>query len=231
MINIKTIASGSSGNCYSINDGDTKIMIECGIPFKQIQEAFSFKLSKVSGCLISHSHKDHCKATKEISRAGINCYMSKKTGEEIGVTGHRIHTFKTKEIFKIGTFKILPFSLQHDVENHGFLLQSNNGDKLCYITDSFYCRYQFSGVKYYLIECNYQADKLEKNIKAGVVPEAIRNRITRSHFEIENVKEFFRANDCSKIRQIHLIHVSGNNGDKELFKAEIQALTGKEVYI
>ncbi len=231
MIDIKQIASGSSGNCYKISDGDTTIMIECGIQFKKIREAFSFKLSKVSGCLISHSHLDHCRVTDKLLKAGIDCYLSESTRKSLGVSGHRVHIFKSKKIFKIGTFKMLPFPLQHDVENHGFLLQSKNGDKLCYITDSYYCRYKFKDVNYYLIECNYQAEKLEKNIKKGVVPAAIRNRVVKSHFELENVKEFFRTNDCSKIKQIHLIHISSNNGDKEFFKSEIQALTGKEVYI
>jgi len=230
MIDIKTIASGSTGNCYSISDSETTILIECGIQFKRIREAFSFKLSGVAGCLISHSHKDHCKVVEHISKAGIDCYLSAQTIKEINISGHRIHVFESKKIFTIGTFKILPFPLQHDVENHGFLLQSKNGEKLCYITDTFYCKYKFSGVNYYMIECNYYAPQLERNIKAEVVPEAIKNRIVKSHFELENVKEFFRSNDLNCVKQIHLIHISETNGDKESFKQEIQALTGKEVY-
>ena len=231
MIEIKTIASGSSGNCYSISDGDTQIMIECGIRFQLIQEAFSFQLSGFSGCLISHSHKDHCKAVERILKTGIDCYMSEKTRDEIGISGHRIHTFESKKIFTIGTFKILPFPLQHDVENHGFLLQSKKGEKICYITDTAYCKYKFSGVNYYMIECNYYLPQLEKNIKAEVVPEDIRNRIVKSHFEFENVKEFFRSNDLESVKQIHLVHISEVNGDDQYFREKIQELTGKEVYV
>lgn len=53
---IKVIASGSKGNCYLIDDGETKLLIECGIPFKQIQIGCDFKLSSVAACLVSHEH-------------------------------------------------------------------------------------------------------------------------------------------------------------------------------
>jgi len=232
MITIKTIASGSTGNCYRISDGITDIMIECGIRFREIQEAFDFELSCASGCLVTHEHQDHCKAVKQIIKAGINCFMSGGTAEALSLSGHRIKVQKPLEIFTVGTFKILPFPTQHDcAEPFGYLLQSKAGEKLLFITDSFYCKYKFQGINYYMVECNYSTKIIEENIKSGLVPEAIRNRIVKSHFELENVKEFFRANDTSKVNEIHLIHMSGNNSDIELFKSEIQAVTGKPVYI
>ena len=231
MIYIKTIASGSTGNCYRISDGETIIMIEAGIRFHQIREAFDFKLSEVSGCLCSHEHKDHSKAIKDVMKAGIDCYMSPGTARALKLSGHRLKIVRSKELFTVGTFKILPFNAQHDcAEPYGYLLQSKNGGKLVFITDSFYCKYRFKNVNIFAIECNYSKEILEENIKSGIVPEAIRNRIVKSHFELENVKEFFRVNDMSKVKQIHLIHISDNNGDKEFFKSEIQKLTGKETY-
>lgn len=232
MIDIKTIASGSTGNCYRISDGETIIMIEAGIRFSEIREAFDFKLSQVSGCLCSHEHGDHSKAIKDVMKAGIDCYMSLGTAKALKLSGHRLKTVRSKKLFTVGTFKIMPFNTQHDcAEPYGYLLQSKNGKKLIFITDSFYCRYCFSGVNYYMVECNYSKEILEENIKSGIVPEAIRNRIVKSHFELENVKEFFRANDLSKCDEIHLIHMSGNNADPEFFKIEIQKLTGRPVYI
>jgi len=232
MIEITTIASGSKGNCYKISDSTTTLLIEAGIRFPLIREGFSFKLSQVAGCLISHEHGDHSKAVKNVMKAGIDCYMSLGTARALKLSGHRLKIVRSKELFTVGTFKVLPFNAQHDcAEPYGYLLQSKNGEKLVFITDSFYCRYRFPGVNYYMVECNYSKDLLEKNIKSGIVPEAIRNRIVKSHFELENVKEFFRVNDMSKVKQIHLIHISQNNGDPELFKSEIQKLCGKPVYI
>lgn len=232
MLSVETIASGSSGNCYRIWDGQTNILIECGIRFREIREALDFQLSEISGCLVSHEHQDHCKAAKDIVKAGIDCYMSHGTAESLNLSGHRIKTVKPKQKFEVGTYTVLPFSTEHDaVEPLGFLIQSSNKTRLLYISDSYYCRYRFKNVGYFLVECNYAREILEENIKSGVTPPAIKSRILRSHFELENVKQFFKVNDLSGCREIHLIHISNDNGDPELFKSEIRKLTGKPVYV
>lgn len=53
---IKSIASGSSGNCYIISDGKTQLMLDCGITLKQIQKGCDFSLHEISGCFLSHGH-------------------------------------------------------------------------------------------------------------------------------------------------------------------------------
>lgn len=230
MIDIQVIASGSSGNCYKISDQSTSLLIEAGIRFRKIQEAINFKMSDISGCLISHSHLDHCRDTDKVLKVGIDCYLSEDTRKSLGVSGHRVHVYEALKIFEIGTFKILPFPVQHDAENHGFLIQSQNGGKLLFATDTYYLKYRFKGLTHIMIECNYSTDILEANIKDGVTPAQIRNRVLKSHFELENVKKFLLANDLSSVREIYLIHVSGTNGDKERFIEEIKEITGKPVF-
>ena len=61
-MDIKVLASGSSGNCYYVSDGDSPVLIECGLPWKQIQQGINFRTSELAGCLVSHEHQDHCKA-------------------------------------------------------------------------------------------------------------------------------------------------------------------------
>ena len=53
---IDIFASGSKGNSYRISDGETAILLECGISFKEIQQKTCFEISKLAGCLISHEH-------------------------------------------------------------------------------------------------------------------------------------------------------------------------------
>ena len=232
MLQIDAIASGSTGNCYRISDGESVLMIECGIRFRAIREAFNFQLSQVAGCLISHEHGDHAMAIRHIMKAGVDCYLSQGTAEALGISGHRVHAVESKTLFHVGSFKILPFDVRHDAaEPLGFLIQSDAGDKLLFITDSFYCPYCFSGVNYFMVECNYSLDILESNINTGTVPAAIKNRIITSHFELEKVKAFFDANDLTQCLEIHLIHLSGSNSDSYLFKSEIQKITGKPVFI
>jgi phosphoribosyl 1,2-cyclic phosphodiesterase len=228
-MDIQVLASSSRGNCYRISDGSTPLILECGIRFKEIQQKLNFRLSEIAGCLLSHEHLDHSKAVKDIMKAGIDCYMSQGTAEAIGVSGHRVRI--VKEQFRVGTWTILPFDTVHDaVEPLGFLLASGK-EKLLFATDTSYIRYRFKGLTHIMIEANYQREILEHGVEEGLVPVVVRNRIRRSHFDLNHLKEFFRANDLSKLQGVWLLHLSDGNSDEGQFKREIQEIVGKPVYI
>lgn len=232
-MDIKVLASGSKGNSYLISDGNTPLLIEAGIPYKRIQQDLNFKTSEIAGCLVSHSHADHSKAVADLLKAGIDIYASYETFDALLLDGHhRAYPIKPLQPFNIGTWAILPFETQHDCLGAlGFLLASKTGEKVLFITDSYYCKFKFTGLNYILIECNYALDILNKNLDAGRVPEALKKRVLTSHFSLENVKGFLKANDLTQVRQIHLLHLSDDNSDAERFRREIEALTGKPVYV
>lgn len=225
MINIKPIASGSKGNCYHLSDGKTSILIECGIPIKQIKKALNFDLNSVSGCLASHVHKDHSQSVKEIMKSGIGCYMGGAATGALDLGGaHRLNIMESKKCFEIGTFKILPFDLVHDVECFGFLIQSGD-EKILYISDTGYCKYKFSGLTHIMIECNHISELLKRNN-----PESWK-RVMRNHMSMDQVLGFLKANDLSRLREVWLMHLSDGNSDEELMKREVQKMAGVPVYV
>lgn len=233
MIDIKTLATGSSGNAYHISDGQTELLLECGIKFKDIQKATGFKTRHIKGCLLTHEHKDHSGGLKDVIRNGIDVYMSKGTAEAENVLNHhRVKVIEKFKDFRIGSWLIKPFDIEHDAaEPLGFFLQSDNGNRLLFITDSYYVKYRFPKLTHIMIECNYDLELLEHNIEIGRTPAFLRNRLLKSHFSLENVKDFLKANDLSSVEEIHLLHLSDSNSDEERFKREIQELTGKIVYV
>ena len=222
---IEVFGSSSKGNCYHVKN-ETSLLLDAGIPIKRIKQMLDFKLSSVKGVLITHQHMDHCSAVKDLVKAGVDCYMNQATQTALGVSGHRIKVIDPMEHFKIGEWSILAFPLEHDVDNLGYLL-SNGTEKIVYITDTYFCRYRFTGVTHILVECNHSYEILWRS-KLDL---SFKNRLLRSHFSLENVKEFFNANDLSKLQEIWLIHLSEANSDAELFKREIAELTGKIVHI
>lgn len=174
---------------------------------------------------------DHSKAVKNIMAAGINCFVSYGTGKALSLSGHRMKIVKAKTPFRIGTFQVMAFDVNHDAkEPTGFLIQSGK-EKLLFATDTFYLKYKFLNLTHIMLECNYSATILEQNIKSGAVHESLRKRIEMSHFSLENVIEFFKANDLSELKEIHLIHLSDTNSNSEIFKTEIQKLTGVPTFI
>jgi len=230
-MDIEAFASSSAGNCYHITDGKTRLLLDAGISYKEIQRRLNFKVSAMAGVLVTHEHMDHAKAVKDLMKNGIDCYMSAGTADVLGITGHRLKVVRAKRQFQLGTWTILPFDVQHDtLEPLGFLLASGS-EKLLYATDTYYLKYQFSGLTHLLIECNHSYEIIRAKADSGTLPLEQKNRLMRSHFSLENLKKFLLSNDLSRVQEIWLIHLSDRNSDAAQFKREIQELTGKLVII
>src|SRR5699024_10817212 len=125
--------SGSTGNAYHVDDGHTQLLLECGISFKEIRKALNFNTNNLAGELITHEHKDHSKGLKDVTRAGIDCYMSAGTAEEIGFEHHRIKSIEKEKQFNLGTWDVQAFGTQHDAADPvGYFLQNNIGERLVF---------------------------------------------------------------------------------------------------
>jgi phosphoribosyl 1,2-cyclic phosphodiesterase len=230
MMHVFCLASGSGGNSYAVDDGETVLLLEAGIPAKKICGGYLKLLPRVAGCLITHEHQDHAKGAAELSGRGIDLYMTAGTQTALGEfkCPYRIHNVRAQEQFSVGTWNVMPFDTEHDAaEPVGFLLVSNvTHEKLLFATDTYYIKYRFSGVSIFMVECNYSLAILKENIAKGNIPENQKNRLLHSHFSLEHVIEFFRLADLSAAQKIYLLHASDRNSDVKLFKQEVQRATG-----
>jgi len=231
LFEFKPIASGSSGNSHLIKTDGASGLIDIGIPWKRIQEAMGFTASSLDFVLVTHRHLDHSGYIKEAIKAGVDVYAIKDVWNSNGISSHRAHIITSMKQFQIKNLTILPFSVPHDVENVGFLIADDRGNKMLYLTDCFYSPFRFKNLTLIAVECNYSLDILKRNVEAGAVPKELKSRILKSHFSLENVKKFLLANDLSKVEAIFLLHLSDNNSNAERFKREIQELTGKMVFV
>ena len=233
-MNLKVLGSSSKGNCYLLQTETDTLILECGVKYKEIQKALNFNFSKVCACLVTHEHKDHSKSIKELTLAGIDCYMSMgtlKTMESLNT--HRLMPVISGMQFDVGDFTILPFDTEHDCEQPlGYLIYYKpTGERILFATDTYYLKNKFNKLNYVLVECNFCKDTLDENIKAGYIAQEMKNRLLESHFSLEHVKEFLSANDLRHARKIVLLHLSDANSDAERMVDEIQKLTGIDTEI
>ncbi|MGM9585139.1 MAG: MBL fold metallo-hydrolase [Faecousia sp.] len=199
------LASSSHGNAYIVSDKDTRILLECGVSRKKLNELSGFSLSQFAACLVSHEHKDHAKAVQELIKDGITIYMSEGTADALGTDC--VSTIASMEQFNVGSLDIVPFSTFHDAaEPLGFLIKSRaDGDVLAFATDTVNLRYRFPGLNILAIEANYDKAILEHCEK---MPEKVKHRITNCHMEIDTLCDYLRTLDLSACREIHLLHLS-----------------------
>jgi phosphoribosyl 1,2-cyclic phosphodiesterase len=232
-MNFTPIASSSHGNAYLIeSEGVAPLLIECGIPMRQLQERLSFGLSRLAGCLVSHQHGDHAKAVKDMLKTSVDVYMSIETAEALEVSQHhRINILMAGDMAAVGEWLVLPCDLAHDVPTHGFFIQAPDGEKLLFIPDTAYIRNRFEGINILAIECNNMEEILSGNIVSGHMPASLGHRVRRSHMSLERVISMMKANDLSRCRAIWLLHLSDANSNEELMRRKVQETVGVPVYI
>lgn len=229
MVEIKSFGSSSAGNCYQIIDGSSSLLLEAGISPKKLPIDFS----TVDALLVTHEHGDHSKFIKDIlKRSALSVYCTKGTAQFIDAPNYRIMTVKAKESFTVKGWQIMPFEVEHDAaEPVGYFILTPSGKKVLFATDTYYIRYKFKGITHFMIECNYSLDKVDELLADGKIDKNRRNRLVTSHFEINNVLQFFRDQDKSAVEEIWLLHLSDSNSDARLFKEKVQAATGAPVYV
>jgi phosphoribosyl 1,2-cyclic phosphodiesterase len=224
------IGSSSKGNCYILESSGKKLLLECGVKFNSIKMALEYNFKGLVGCLLSHEHKDHCRAAGEIAALGIKIYTSAGTAVMGGMNYQGVKRVEAGKKIEIDNFRVIPFDVQHDcAEGLGYLINDSlTGETLLFATDTFYLKYKFDNLNYIMIECNYVDEILQNNIEKGFLPKSMYNRLLRSHFSLTNVKNFLNSNDLKEVRKIVLLHLSDGNSDAKRMIKEIEELTGIE---
>ena len=232
MLKITTVASSSAGNMYLLDNGQSRLMIECGVPWAQGVKALTYNLAGLAGILLSHEHSDHSKGIRHAKGSGVDIYLSKGTADVMDLWGHRIHVMMPQVYRQIdGGWTVYPFPSFHDAaEPFGFVV-SSGADRLLFLTDTFYNSLLIPGITHLITECNYSEEIISQRLAAGQITSELYYRVRRSHMSLERVLEMIRANGWDGLREVHLIHLSDNHSDEALFKTEVQKLTGVPVYV
>lgn len=232
MAKLTVLGSNSRGNCYVLRIRKEILLLECGVAWTNIKKEIEKEPYDNIYCLISHHHKDHSKAYYKGLPLEVNVYTPNHIKTSLGGNTERIKVLETKAINNVGGFKIMPFKNYHSESNGdycpcvGYLILHPSIGKILFATDTFKMKYRFSDIDHILIECNYAEDiLLNAEDKQGL------ERVVRSHMSLENLKEILKTWDLTNTKDITLLHLSERNGDKDLFKREIEATTGKMINI
>ena len=220
---LQVVATGSAANCYVLSsDTGESLILDAGVPVRQVHPAIP-DFRKVSGCLITHEHADHARAWQDYSMRGIPVVMSKGTYTALNAKKAVVDYFtptlvKPMQHMRLGDYIIMPFQTQHDAaESFGFLIQYRpTGETIIYATDTYYLRYTFPGVNYWIVECNYCEELIDAETDA-----VLRNRLKESHMCLRRLKEALISNDLTETAKIVLVHLSDSRSDEAQRVSEI----------
>lgn len=189
-------------------------------------------LTDIDGCLISHSHSDHCKAAMQLAQIGINIYASVETLSALGMEKRLFATeINPLTEVRLRTAGITCFRVEHDAEGTlGFIIHDPlTLDRLMYVTDTPYLPVAAKGITHMMIEANYDPDIMKENVENGMnLKRAVRT--VKNHMSIETTLATLEKMDKSKLKEVWLLHLSKDNTGDD-FKKRAQEICGCEVYI
>ena len=216
---LKCIGSGSSGNSYALIDNDNKILLlDLGLPAKEIKRAIDFRISDVVGAVVTHQHQDHSKSVADFEKMGIPVFAPYKSLEPMnlrGMAGLKVQAFDLTDLNGKWMHTNADGS---ECPCYGFLITHPDIGRLIYITDTELVKWRFKDINHILISCNYIKNNLDgENL-------AKRDHVLRGHMELETVKEFIKANASDNLQNVILCHLSRDNADADEMVAEIQKI-------
>lgn len=228
---LQVISTGSSANCYLLEAGTEVLMLDAGLPIRKILPHIR-DFRSVSGCLVTHEHGDHARGVAELAMRGVDVYCSKGTMQALGDNVYltRFKPVKPLQPMRVGGFTVMAFETQHDAaEPLGFLVRYEpTGESLIYATDTYYLRYTFPGIHYWIVECNYCDEVVNAEVQSGELDAGLRRRLLESHMSLRRLKDVFAANDLSAAVKIVLVHLSDRRSDELRMVQEIEQQTHVE---
>ena len=236
MIRFLSFGSGSSGNCYYLENDDNAIIIDAGVGIRKLKKwvkEYGINLSAVKGIIITHDHADHIKAAGYISieqnikvfataavhrgiRHNINAMKAIPAGNAIEI--------ETDVPFSLAGFTITAFPIPHDsAENVGYSIQY--GDRtFCIMTDigavTEDVRKHIGESDYIVIESNHDREML----LGGKYPRRLKERIMSGMGHLSNAQtaKALVENVSERTKHIWLCHLSEENNHPELARKTIE---------
>ncbi len=213
MITLKTIATGSSGNCYALMNDNEILLLDLGVSEKVIKKAIDFRISDVVGAVVSHGHGDHAKSVKDFENMGIPVF---KPFDETKACHLKI---------RYGSFSIQAFKVPHDgVPCYGFYI-TVDGHRILYATDYLHLPVSFRTKRLtnMIVECNYQKEYLNKESPKY-------DHQLKGHCSLDTlIEKVIKENMTSDLRTIVLCHLSGDSADPYECLSEVQKVVGDGV--
>ena len=224
---LKTIATGSSGNCHAlIADTGEILLLDLGENEKKIKKGIGWKISDVVGAIVTHKHADHSKSVNDFERMGVPVLKPYENESDIGlknISGFRVQAF---DLTTIGGRWTHTDADGTDCPIFGFLIMHKEMGRMLYITDTAIVKWRFKNINHILLGVNYDRNMIYPD-NGGK-----KNHIFGGHLEIGTACEFVRANNSDSLHTVIMCHLSADNADSDKFIERMKkACPAANVYV
>ena len=215
---ISALASGSSGNCFYVNNDDSAVLVDAGISCKRIVNrlgSLGENPNHIKGIFVTHEHTDHIRGVDVLARQfQIPIFATKGVIKNSFLCSQEdlINEIKNDEVIKLAGMEIQTFSKFHDsAEPVSFAIR--NGKMISILTDiGKVCQNVIDCVNesdFLIMEANHDLRMLEN----GPYPYFVKSRIKSDVGHLSNLNSALCVLEHAqpKLKNIVLAHLSEIN--------------------
>lgn len=229
------LGSGSKGNAWLVEAGDTRIMVDCGFGIRETTRRLArlgVALDSLSAIVITHEHGDHCRgAARVASRAGCPVWMSHGSHAMLDAIGEAPGSARILDAHlpvAIGDVEVTPYTVPHDAREPLQFVFSDGARRFGLLTDAGHVtphmEHMLEGCDALVLECNHDVARLE----AGSYPAGLKRRILGRYGHLDNAAaaQLLGRIAGGRLRHVVAAHLSEENNAPELAREALAGALG-----
>ena len=228
MLSFSLLGSGSSGNASLVWNGASRILIDAGFSFKQLEERatkIGQELGGLDAVFVTHEHIDHVNGLGVLARrTGAPIYLTPETHAALPPKVGRLENvrfFEPGDRIPVGELVVTSFSISHDAADPVSYTVECGGAKLGFATDlghpSQLVRSRLAGCQALVLEANYCPERLRNGKYPPQVQQRIRSRI--GHLSNQDMASLLSELLHDDLQTVVLFHISANNNAPEVVRS------------
>lgn len=234
---VLVLSSGSSGNCAYVETDHAKILIDAGIPYKDIVSRMAKEgksVKELDAVFVTHEHTDHIRSLVNVLKdSKATLFINKTTYSDAeeklkkSLAGFNTHYIKSNIKYNVGDLSVVPLKLSHDTSYcYGFVLKQGESGNITYgqITDTGYLPEEYfkllSFVKVLLFESNHDVDMLMTSSRPDFLKKRIKSN--KGHLSNDQCLEYLKKFTSENNKHIILGHISEECNEYMLAKENIE---------
>ncbi|MCP3668452.1 MAG: MBL fold metallo-hydrolase [Gammaproteobacteria bacterium] len=226
-----SLGSGSGGNATLIEAGETRLLLDCGFPARELTRRLALldvEPDSLSAILVTHEHQDHIGGVGPMARRyDLPVWMTHGTWrkDRCGRLEHLNLISGHQDAFDIGGISIQPYPVPHDAAEPVQYLFSTHQKCLGVLTDA-------GSLTFYMLALLKQADALilEFNhdlqmLASGPYPPSLQRRVGGNHGHLNNHQStaLLERLDHTRLQHLFAAHLSEKNNLPEVVRETLLA--------
>ncbi len=229
------LGSGSKGNAWLVQAGDTCIMVDCGFGPREAGKRLArlgLDSKDLNAILLTHEHSDHGRGVAQLAdKARCTTWLSQGTQtmmDALGAASGSVRIVDSEQKFAVGDLEITPYPVPHDAREPTQFVFSDGSRRFALLTDAghvtVHMEQMLSDCDALALECNHDITRLE----AGSYPAALKRRILGlyGHLDNDTAASLLKKIASDRLRHVVAAHLSEHNNTPELARAALAGALG-----